>query len=258
MEKEGQKGKEMLKVREETKPWLVAYLTLGHPDPDTFLKALEYLKDKAELVEIGIPPSFAKYDGPTIRKSYEKVKKMGITIDNFEELMEKACKVFPRERLIAMTYYEDVKDKFEEFVERVCAGGLLFADAVIDYVDEVEKITAKAKEKGKDVVYFVSPTTPDHIIKKVGELSNPVVYLGVRPATGIPLPVGIPNLLNRVKALVQKPIVVGFGLKLEEVPEALRSGASGIVVGSAFVKALDEGFEAFKEKVEEYLKVMGK
>ncbi len=248
----------MLRVREETKPWLVAYLTLGHPDPETFFKALKYLEDKAELVEIGIPPSFAKYDGPTIRRSYEKVKKMGITLDNFQELMNEACKLFPPERLIAMTYYEDVKERFEKFIGKVCAGGLLFADAVIDYVDEIEEITKKSRERGKDVVYFVSPTTPDHIIRKVGELSNPIVYLGVRPATGIPLPVGISNLLNRVKALVNKPIVVGFGLKLEEVPEALRSGASGIVVGSAFVKALDESFEKFKERVEEYLKVMGK
>jgi len=248
----------LLKVREETKPWLVAYLTLGHPDPNTFLKALEFLKDKAELVEIGVPPSFAKYDGPTIRRSYEKVKKIGISLDNFEELMGKACKVFPPERLITMTYYEDVKDKFEDFANRTCTGGLLFADAVIDFVDEVEEITKRAKELGKDVVYFVSPTTPDHIIKKVGELSDPVLYLGVRPATGIPLPVGIPNLLKRVRELVSKPIVVGFGLKLEEVPQAVESGASGIVVGSAFVKALDEGFEAFKEKVYEYLKVLGK
>ncbi|UXD21320.1 tryptophan synthase subunit alpha [Ignicoccus pacificus DSM 13166] len=248
----------MLKVDPSRRPWLVAYLTLGYPDEEKFLKALEFLKDKAELIEVGIPPDFAKYDGPTIRRSYEVVRKRGISLENFEELLRKACEVVPPERLIAMTYYDEVKDDYEKFLEKVCAGGVLFADAIIDFVDEVENITKKAKEKGKDTVYFVSPTVPDHIIKRVAELSDPVLYLGVRPATGIPLPVGIPNLLERIRSLTDKPVVVGFGLKIEEVPQAIEHGASGIVVGSAFVKALGESFEAFEKKVEEYLKVLGK
>ncbi len=248
----------MLKVDPSRRPWLVAYLTLSYPDHETFLEALEYLKDKAELVEVGIPPKFAKYDGPIIRRSYDAVRGRGISLDNFEEYLKDACKVIPPEKLIAMTYYEDVKDRYEDFLDKVCAGGLLFADAVIDYVDEVEEMVDKAKKKGKSVVFFVSPTTPDHIIKKVAELSDPVLYLGVRPATGIPLPVGIPNLLRRVKSLTDKYVVVGFGLKREEVPEAVRSGADGIVVGSAFVKALGESFEEFKKKVDEYLSLLSR
>ncbi len=248
----------MLKVDPSSRPWLVAYLTLAYPDEELFFKALEYLKDKADLIEVGIPPDFAKYDGPIIRRSYDVVKERGVGLDNFAELLNKACKLVGSEKLIAMTYFEEVKDKYEKFLDDVCAGGVLFADAVIDYVDQVEEITKVAKDHGKDTVYFVSPTVPDHIIKRVAELSDPALYLGVRPATGIPLPVGIPNLLERIKKLTDKPIVVGFGLKREEVPQAIEHGASGIVVGSAFVKALGEGFEAFKEKVEEYLRLLGK
>ena len=248
----------MLKVNPERRPWLVAYLTLSYPDHETFLRALEFLKGKAELVEVGIPPKFAKYDGPTIRRSYDAVLEKGVSLENFEEYLKDACKVVPPERLIAMTYYDDVKEKYEEFLNKVCAGGVLFADAVIDFTDELEEITKKAREKGKSVVYFVSPTTPDHIIKRVAELSDPVLYLGVRPATGIPLPVGIPNLLRRVKSLTDKYVVVGFGLKKEEVPEAVKSGADGIVVGSAFVKALGESFEEFEKKVEEYLELLSR
>ena len=248
----------MLKVNPSRRPWLVAYLTLGFPDKDTFLRALNFLKDKAELVEVGIPPSFAKYDGPIIRTSYDEVMERGISIDNFDELLKEACEVIPQEKLIAMTYFEDVRDRYEEFLNRSCAGGLLFADAVIDYVNELDKITKKAKDHSKDTVYFVSPTVPDHIIKQVSELSDPVLYLGVRPATGIPLPVGIPNLLRRVLSLTSKPVVVGFGLKREEVPQALENGASGIVVGSALVKALGRSFDEFKKVVEEYLSLLGK
>jgi tryptophan synthase alpha chain len=70
--------------------------------------------------------------------------------------------------------------------------------------------------------------------------------------------VGIPNLLKRVRSITDKPVVVGFGLKIEEVPKALEGGASGIVVGSAFVKALGEGFVAFEKTVKKYLKALGK
>jgi len=246
----------LLKVDPARRPWLVAYLTLSYPDHETFLEALEYLKDKAELVEIGIPPRFAKYDGPTIRRSYEAVRNKGISLENFERYLEDACEVLPPERLIAMTYYEDIKEKYDKFLDKVCAGGVLLADAVIDFTEELEDITEKAREKGKSVVFFVSPTTPDHIIKRVAELSDPVLYLGVRPATGIPLPVGIPNLLKRIKSLTDKYVVVGFGLKEEEVPEAVRSGADGIVVGSALVKALSEGVEEFKKKVDHYIELL--
>ncbi|ABU81614.1 tryptophan synthase, alpha chain [Ignicoccus hospitalis KIN4/I] len=245
-----------MKVDPSKRPWLVAYLTLNYPDERTFLKALEYLKDKAELVEIGIPPKFAKYDGPTIRRSYKAVSSKGLGLHNFEGELRKACRAFPEERIIVMTYYDDVKENYEEFLDKACGGGVLFADAVIDFADRLEEIASKAKERGKSAVFFVSPTTPDHVIRKAAELSDPVVYLGVRPATGIPLPVGIPNLLRRVKSLTNKYVVVGFGLKEEEVPQAVGAGADGVVVGSALVKALGEGFDNFKKVVDRYLALL--
>ncbi|ALU12017.1 tryptophan synthase subunit alpha [Ignicoccus islandicus DSM 13165] len=246
----------MLKVDPSKKPWFVAYLTLGYPTWEDFMKALKYLKDKADLIEIGIPPKFAKYDGPTIRKSYEVARANGISVENFD--LSEVCEVIEPERLIAMTYFEDVSVDLKGFLKKLCAGGVLFADAVIDYVDKVKEITSEARKFGKDTVYFVSPTTPDHVIREVAELSEPILYLGVRPATGIPLPVGIPNLINRIKSITSKPIVVGFGLKKEEVREAIESGASGIVVGSALVKALSRGLEEFEEVVKEYLTLLGR
>ena len=246
----------MLKVDPSKRPWFVAYLTLGYPNWDIFLRALKYLRDKADLIEVGIPPKFAKYDGPTIRRSYEVAKSNGISLENFE--LAEVCEIVGPEKLIAMTYFEDVSDNLEGFLKRLCTGGVLFADAVIDYFDRVREITEKARGFGKDTVYFVSPTTPDYVIREVAELSDPVLYLGVRPATGIPLPVGIPNLLKRVKSLTSKPIVVGFGLKKEEVKEAIENGADGIVVGSALVRALSKGYDELVGVVEEYLSILGR
>ncbi len=237
-------------VIEGKKPWLIAYVTLGYPDEERFLDVLEVLNKYADAIEVGYPPSFAKYDGPIIRRSYNKVR--GVKLDLLKNSNVK------REKIIILTYYEDLKGKLNDFVKEVSevAGGLLLPDLIIDFYDEVEEAVTVVKESGLSPVLFVSPTVPDAVIKRAGELTEGFLYLGVRPTTGIPLPVGVGELLKRVRALTSKPIVVGFGLKKEEIKEAIKSGASGIAVGSAIIKAIDE--RRLEVTLTEYLRSLGK
>ena len=235
---------------EGKRPWLIAYVTLGYPDEERFLEVLETVDKYADAIEVGYPPSFAKYDGPIIRRSYKKVK--GVKLE-----LLKSSKV-KSEKIIVLTYYEDLRDRIDEFINEVSevAGGLLLPDLIIDFYEEVEKVANKIKERGLSPVLFVSPTVPDAVIKRAGEITEGFLYLGVRPTTGIPLPVGVGELLERVRALVEKPIVVGFGLKKEELREAIEKGASGIAVGSAIIKAIDEG--KLEDVLTEYLRLLGK
>ncbi len=239
----------MLVIKGE-KPWLVAYTTLGYPNEEEFYKVVELIDKFADVIEIGYPPSFAKYDGPIIRRSYKKVK--GVKLDLLESVNVE------KEKIVILTYYEDLRDKIDEFLRKASevAGGLLLPDLIIDFYDEVEGVVNKIKEWGLSPILFVSPTVPDAVIKRAGELTEGFLYLGVRPTTGVPLPVGVGELLDRVKALVEKPIVVGFGLKKEEIREAIERGASGIAVGSAIIKAIDEG--RLEEVLIEYSRLLGK
>ena len=49
------------------------------------------------------------------------------------------------------------------------------------------------------------------------------------------------DFLNRTKSLCKKPVYVGFGIsKKEHAEEFIKNGADGVVVGSAYVKIIEE------------------
>ena len=55
------------------------------------------------------------------------------------------------------------------------------------------------------------------------------------------LPEGFQEKLTSIKAIVNLPIVVGFGISNNEMVKEVCRVADGVVVGSLFVKALEEG-----------------
>ncbi len=115
---------------------------------------------------------------------------------------------------------------------------MLFPDLLVDFPEECFGYMEKVSDKGLAPVIFVSPFMPDKLIAKVLRVSKPFLYLGVRPTTGIPTPVDVSALVKRVKGLGADNVVVGFGLRNDEdVREAIRGGAEGIAVGTAYVEA---------------------
>lgn len=59
---------------------------------------------------------------------------------------------------------------------------------------------------------------------------------GVRPA----LPDNLKNLVGRVRAATDKPVSVGFGISSEANVKEVAAMADGVIVGSAFMKAIDK------------------
>lgn len=234
------------------KRYLVVYLTLGYPTKDEFLKLVSTLNDLSiDFVEVGIPPRFAKYDGPVIRKSYEYAKKM-LPERQYLALIREARGILDVP-MIALAYVDDRLDKLREFVEdlyQVGVDSILFPDLLIDYLDVYEKVEEIARSIGIGLTLFTSPSMPDRLIERVSPSSRFFLYLGVRPATGVPIPVDPVRLVRRVRGIVRNRLVVGFGLSLSDIPEIIRAGADGIAIGSALIEAIERnGIGGFTELV---------
>lgn len=204
-----------------------------------------------DAFELGYPPSFAKYDGPAIRRSYAKVK--GVYKD-FPALIRQAREVTSK-KVIVLSYLEGLQNHLDAFLDTIKsagADGVLFPDLLVDFPYERNLYIKKIRDKNLEPVIFVSPFMPDKLIAEVSESSRPFLYLGVRPTTGVPTPVSTGALVARIKSLSTNKIVVGFGLRVDEdVKEAICAGADGIAVGTAYVEAAErQGVEAALNIVE--------
>lgn len=237
---------------------LVSYMTLGYPSEDNYLKIIDgMVKYGSDILEIGVPPKYAKYDGPVIRHSYKQV---ATWLKDIWPLLKET-----RERvnvpIIILTYLEDWLSKLDEFLEnlkKIGIDGVLFPDLIIDYVDEYENYLHKIKGKGLKAVIFTSPSVPDSMIQKVSKESDVFLYYGVRPTTGVPIPVSVDALIARVRMLVQNKLVVGFGLSdVEDIRKALKAGADGIAIGTAYIEAMEkEGIDKVIELVKYFRGVL--
>jgi tryptophan synthase alpha chain len=218
---------------------LVAYLTVGYPTPKAFLELVKQIESiGVDIVELGIPPRFAKYDGPLVRKSYEHVKSLGIDYWTLLREARRAVEI----PVVVLTYLEEFENTFANLIDKLKSIGvdsLLLPDLLIDYVSSYENYLEMARDVG--ITLFTSPSMPNKLIERVSPRSKLFLYYGIRPATGIPIPVDPVVLVKRVRALVRNRLVVGFGLSQNEIVDVLRAGADGVAVGSALVQLIESG-----------------
>ncbi|MEL9969652.1 MAG: tryptophan synthase subunit alpha [Metallosphaera sp.] len=219
---------------------LVSYSTLGYPDKDNYLKFVKGLVDSgSDILEIGLLPKYAKYDGPVIRRSYKEVSKWLKDVWSLLEETRRAVDV----PLVILTYLEDWASSLPELLDRmkdIGIDGVLFPDLLIDYVDEYERYVKEIKSHGIKAVIFTSPSVPDPLIHKVSTLSDIFLYFGVRPTTGVPLPVGVDSLITRVRTLVKNKLVVGFGLSdVNDMVKAVKAGADGVAIGTVYIEEIE-------------------
>ncbi|MEM4502298.1 MAG: tryptophan synthase subunit alpha [Ignisphaera sp.] len=219
--------------------YLVVYNTLGFPSIDRFLLFLKEARNRGvDFFEIGIPPRFAKYDGPVIRRSYSHVKSFGIDVWEVLKTVRKNIDL----PLIVLTYLDDYIENLGMFVENLHTieiDYVLFPDLLIDYVDRYQDIVEEVKDRGLNVTLFVSPSMPDKLVAEVSLLTHPFLYYGLRPATGIPIPIDPVALVKRARRLVNNTLVVGFGLSINDIANVLRAGADGVAIGTFIVEALE-------------------
>lgn len=224
---------------------LNVYCTAGYPGPDSTLEVMEALQEYgADLIELGMPYSDPLADGPVIQESSSVALANGMTIARlFEQLKDFRKRISVP--VILMGYMNPVLQYgFERFCKDAAAAGVdgLILPDLPEYEFETE-YGAIVKQYGLDFIFLVTPETSEQRVRKLDELSSGFLYaVSSSSTTGSNKDMGdVNSYLQRLRGYqLNNPLMVGFGIKDRESFDAACVHANGAIIGSAFIKALNE------------------
>jgi tryptophan synthase alpha chain len=219
---------------------LSIYLMCGRETPELAAAAVA---GGADLLELGFPFSDPLADGPVIRRAAERAIADGMrTRACLDCLAETRARVDVP--LIPMTYASLLEaygyERFEQDARDAGATALIVADLPVDERPELRR------------VQLVAPTSTDDRIRLAARRTDGWLYLvTLTGTTGArdELSSALPALVERARAATTLPLYAGFGISTPAQARAAAELADGIVVGSAAVRAADDGAQALERYV---------
>jgi tryptophan synthase alpha chain len=198
----------------------------------------------ADLLELGLPFSDPLADGPVIQRATHMALQQGMTVTRCLEMvrdLRHGGVVIP---LIFMGYTNPILAYGEEAFCRACSevqlDGLIVPDLPPEEGVRLEKA---CNQHGLALIYLLAPTSAPERIRLVSERSKGFVYLvSVTGTTGARehLAADLAAFVDRVRAVTEKPLAVGFGISTPDQARQVADLADGVIVGSALVKVAEE------------------
>jgi tryptophan synthase alpha chain len=226
----------------------IPYLTFGYPSPADTPRLLERLAEAgADAIELGVPFSDPLADGPTIQRASWRALERGATLTGALELVaERAADLPP---LVLFSYLNPILhagvDAFRERAAEAGVAGVLVTDLPVGSDPALEGRLAGA---GPDLIRLVAPTTSEARVRGIaGTASGFLYYVSRTGVTGARarLTDTLADEVGRLRALVDLPVAVGFGISRPEQAAEVGRLADGVVVGSALIDALGRDEEEF-------------
>ena len=241
----GNAGSAIRKANDEGRAGLVGYLPAGYPTIDGGVDAIKALVDGGvDVIEIGLPYSDPVMDGVTIQRAAEIALAGGLRTRDVLATVEKVAS-YSEVPVLVMTYWNPIErygvDKFAAEFAAVGGAGLITPDLI---PEEAAEWIAAADKNELDKVFLVSPSSTDTRISLTTAACRGFVYatavMGVTGTRDQASDLAEP-LVARTKATTKIPVGVGLGVSTADQAAGVAAYADAVIVGSAFVKALDAG-----------------
>jgi len=224
---------------------LSVYFTAGFPKLEDTVPTLKCLQaNGVDLVEIGVPFSDPLADGIVIQNSSQVALQNGMSIRKlFEQLT--AVRLDVHIPLIMMGYLNPVMQfGFENFCKecsRVGVDGMIIPDLPMDdFLSEYKEI---AERYHLEFIFLITPETSDERIRLIDSHTNGFIYM-VSSAATTGTQTSFDNKVdyfNRINAMnLKNPRLIGFGISNKSTRDMVCKYSSGAIIGSAFIKALNE------------------
>ncbi|MDZ7800379.1 MAG: tryptophan synthase subunit alpha [Trueperaceae bacterium] len=238
------------RARAENRAAFVPYLTAGFPSRREYLDHARTLLRHADVLEVGLPYSDPLGDGPTIQQAGETALRDGTTPREVFSWIE-TLRAESDAPLVLMSYYNPIycyqgggERGFVRDLAAAGADGLILPDLP---PDEAETLIPEARAHDLDTVFLVAPTSTQARIARVTEACRGFVYaVSVTGVTGARDQVGaeVADLVSRVRQASDLPVAVGFGVSSGATARQVAAFADGVVVGSALIRAIQDGGDA--------------
>ena len=219
------------------------FFTAGYPKLNSTLQIIDALqKCQVDFIEIGMPYSDPLADGPTIQESSKIALNNGMTID----LLFKQLHAIPfklTSKLILMGYLNPVLQYgYENFCSQCALNniyGLIIPDLTLDdYYQDFKKYADKYNIK---LIFLITPDTPKKRIIQIDKASSGFLYIVSSTGTTgkeTNLIDCIPFLKSLQVMKLRNQKFIGFGIKSKDQIDLLSPYIDGVIIGTAFIKAL--------------------
>jgi len=221
------------------------YCTAGYPAINSTLEVMRALQDSgADMIELGMPYSDPLADGPVIQASSTKAIQNGMTISKlFSDL--KDFRKHIHVPVILMGYMNPaLQYGFEKFCAKAAEtgiDGLILPDLpMYEFETEYGEIIGKY---GLKFIFLVTPETSDERIRMLDRLSTGFLYAVSSSSTtgnekSMEQQMGYFKKLQDMK--LNNPVLIGFGIKDNETFNAACKYSNGAIIGTAYIRALEE------------------
>lgn len=244
---------------QQKKDILNIYLTAGFPQlADTVEIVTELEKAGVDMVEIGMPFSDPLADGPVIQHSSTIAIKNGITLQKiFDQIRE--IRKHSQIPLILMGYLNQWmaygEEKFLEEAVQCGVDGLIIPDLPVEIYQKQYK--QRVADLNLDMIFLISPETETERIELLDAESRGFLYVvSSSSITGqkANLQQAQKSYFDRINRMnLRNPTLIGFGISDKKSYEAACRNASGAIIGSAFIRALEKK-GLLKQKVHNFVK----
>ncbi|HUW77781.1 MAG TPA: tryptophan synthase subunit alpha [Candidatus Nanopelagicaceae bacterium] len=231
----------LAEIRSEGRAALIGYLPAGFPSVEGSIAAMKaMIKGGVDAIEVGFPYSDPVMDGPTIQLAADRALANGTRASDVLRIVSEISKTGTP--VVVMTYWNPVlRYGVPDFArDLVSAGGsgLITPDLTID---EGGEWLSAAQAHSLDPIFVVAPSTNDERLTKVTAACRGFVYaastMGVTGARAS-VSSSAEMLVRRVRATTELPVCVGLGVSTADQANEVARYADGVIVGSAFVRAL--------------------
>jgi len=217
----------------------VAYITAGDGGIQKSLDyALALIDGGVTMLEIGVPFSDPIADGPVIQRAMTRALQSHTTLKDILYLAQEIRKYSPIP-LILFSYLNPLlsAQNTDFFTQAKLAGinNILIVDCPMEESNLLHNLNS---------IYVITPNTSPERIRVLDQSGRGFLYYACRKGTtGIKtgLPDDFAERIKLIKSHAKLPVITGFGISTREMAAQVLEHADGFVVGSLFVKAIEDG-----------------
>ncbi|MCX6253629.1 MAG: tryptophan synthase subunit alpha [Bacteroidia bacterium] len=225
---------------------LSIYFTAGYPELNDTLSIIRELdKSGADMIEVGMPFSDPVADGPVIQRSSEKALQNGMSLNLLFEQLSPVREITDMP-LILMGYINPVfKFGMENFLHKCSETGIdgtIIPDLPVEeFRESYEPLFEKYNILN---IFLISPQTPDERIAYLDSIAKGFLYIVSTAAT-----TGATNNFDDSQIAWFKKLtdlnlkthgLIGFGISNKVNFNQACDYSNGVIIGSAFIRSLDE------------------
>ena len=231
-------------LKDSRRGGFIPFITAGDPDLATTERLLlELAKAGADIIELGVPFSDPVADGEVIQRASERALRNRVTVHD-----ALSCARNVRQHidvpLVLFSYFNPLLQFGPEPFAAAARQAGIDAVLVTDLIpEEAESWMQMLLGQELDPIFLVAPTTSPKRLEQIAQQARGFIYAISRAGvTGEhdEMTRDAEALVNRVRAVSDLPVAVGFGISSAEQIRTVWSFADAAVVGSAIVKEIEK------------------